>query len=56
MHIDSMVVGDEYRSVVRVTRGLPFPKLIHLFYFNTAEQAFFDKGYRKKKKKTVVLR
>jgi len=48
MHIDPVLVGDEYRPAVHVTWGLPFPKLIHLFHLNTAEQAFFDKGYIKK--------
>lgn len=41
VHIDSVVVGDEYGPVVHVTWGLPFPKLIHFSHLNTAEQAFF---------------
>lgn len=51
LHIDSVVVGDEYRPAVHVTWGLPFPKLIHLFHLNTAKQAFLIKVTEKKKKK-----
>lgn len=49
LHIDSVVVGDEYRPAVHVTWGLPFPKLIHLFHLNTAKQAFLIKVTEKKK-------
>lgn len=50
LHIDSVVAGDEYRPALHVTWGLPLPKLIHLFYLNTAEQAFFLIKVTEKKK------
>lgn len=50
LHIDSVVVGDEYRPAVHVTWGLPFPKLIHLFHLLPK----VTENKNKKTKKNVV--